>query len=106
MLHHALHPKMMEKERSKALAASPPGSNPPGPTSKSMSRQHSGMAPPSRRPDAMFTSDSLHLKDLSPKARRACEICISSAKYSTTAFDGVQKKGRVIVTNIFGTSHA
>ena len=41
---------------------------------------------------------------LSPKLKRACKICIESAILSTEAFDGI--KGRLVVTNIFGTAHA
>lgn len=43
-------------------------------------------------------------RDLPPKLRRACKVCIDSAILSTEAFDGIE--GRPIVTNIFGTAHA
>ncbi|PWY70420.1 C6 finger domain protein [Aspergillus heteromorphus CBS 117.55] len=43
-------------------------------------------------------------RDLSPKIRRACKVCIDSAILSTIAFDGLN--GRPVVTNIFGTAHA
>jgi hypothetical protein len=43
-------------------------------------------------------------RDLPPKIRRACGLCVQSAIQSTIAFDGV--KGRPVVTNIFGTAHA
>ncbi|KAE8353071.1 C6 finger domain protein [Aspergillus coremiiformis] len=43
-------------------------------------------------------------RDLPPKLRRACKVCIDSAILSTVAFDGI--KGRPVVTNIFGTAHA
>ncbi|RAL15067.1 putative C6 finger domain protein [Aspergillus homomorphus CBS 101889] len=43
-------------------------------------------------------------RDLSPKIRRACKLCIDSAMLSTEAFDGIV--GRPVVTNIFGTAHA
>jgi hypothetical protein len=43
-------------------------------------------------------------RDLPPKLRRACRVCIDSAILSTKAFDGIE--GRPIVTNIFGTAHA
>ncbi|PYI08954.1 hypothetical protein BO78DRAFT_54343 [Aspergillus sclerotiicarbonarius CBS 121057] len=43
-------------------------------------------------------------RDLNPKLRRACKVCIDSAILSTEAFDGIN--GRPVVTNIFGTAHA
>ncbi|OJK03368.1 hypothetical protein ASPACDRAFT_49574 [Aspergillus aculeatus ATCC 16872] len=43
-------------------------------------------------------------RDLQPKMRRACKVCIDSAMLSTEAFDGIE--GRPVVTNIFGTAHA
>ncbi|PYH95408.1 C6 finger domain protein [Aspergillus ellipticus CBS 707.79] len=43
-------------------------------------------------------------RDLTPKIRRACKVCIDSAILSTEAFDGID--GRPVVTNIFGTAHA
>ncbi|PYH40042.1 putative C6 finger domain protein [Aspergillus saccharolyticus JOP 1030-1] len=43
-------------------------------------------------------------RDLQPKMRRACKVCIDSAILSTEAFDGIE--GRPVVTNIFGTAHA
>ena len=36
----------------------------------------------------------------------SCRQCVRAAKLSTTAFDGVLKQKRLIVTNIFGTAHA
>ncbi|KAK2762120.1 hypothetical protein FQN54_001127 [Arachnomyces sp. PD_36] len=43
-------------------------------------------------------------KKMDPKVQEACRICVDSAIRSTTAFDGI--KGKLIVTNIFGTAHA
>jgi hypothetical protein len=36
----------------------------------------------------------------------SCHQCVKAAKSSTTAFDGVLKNKRLMVTNIFGTAHA
>ena len=36
----------------------------------------------------------------------SCRVCVEAAKRSTTAFDGVLKSKRLMVTNIFGTAHA
>ncbi|GFF44604.1 C6 finger domain protein, putative [Aspergillus udagawae] len=58
-------------------------------------------APPSFQGGSMGT---IAYRDLPPKLRRACKVCIDSAILSTEAFDGI--KGRPIVTNIFGTAHA
>jgi hypothetical protein len=60
-------------------------------------------APPSFQggPGSMGT---VAYRDLPPKLRRACKVCIDSAILSTEAFDGID--GRPIVTNIFGTAHA
>jgi hypothetical protein len=60
-------------------------------------------APPSFQggPGSMGT---IAYRDLPPKLRRACKVCIDSAILSTEAFDGID--GRPIVTNIFGTAHA
>ncbi|OJJ67456.1 hypothetical protein ASPBRDRAFT_343320 [Aspergillus brasiliensis CBS 101740] len=54
-------------------------------------------APPGSRPGLAY-------RDLNPKLRRACKVCIDSAILSTEAFDGI--KTRPVVTNIFGTAHA
>lgn len=45
-------------------------------------------------PDSMRSQNMIDL----------CRKCIEAAKASTVAFDGI--KGRLIVTNIFGTAHA
>ncbi|KAH1323326.1 hypothetical protein KXX47_000814 [Aspergillus fumigatus] len=58
-------------------------------------------APPSFQGGSMGT---IAYRDLPPKLRRACKVCIDSAILSTEAFDGIE--GRPIVTNIFGTAHA
>ncbi|KAJ6125789.1 hypothetical protein N7471_010282 [Penicillium samsonianum] len=47
----------------------------------------------------------VRLQDLPKKLKSACDICIQSAIKSTEAFDGVGGH-RLVVTNIFGTSHA
>ena len=36
----------------------------------------------------------------------SCRLCIDAAKRSTTAFDGIWPRKRLIVTNIFGTAQA
>ena len=36
----------------------------------------------------------------------SCRLCVEAAKCSTTAFDGVLKHKRLMITNIFGTAHA
>jgi hypothetical protein len=50
------------------------------------------------------STGTIAYRDLPPKLRRACKVCIDSAILSTVAFDGIE--GRPIVTNIFGTAHA
>ncbi|KAJ6126176.1 transcriptional regulator family: Fungal Specific TF [Penicillium samsonianum] len=47
----------------------------------------------------------VRLQDLPMNLKSACDICIQSAIKSTEAFDGVGGH-RLLVTNIFGTSHA
>ena len=36
----------------------------------------------------------------------SCHLCVEAAKKSTTAFDGVLKEQRLMITNLFGTAHA
>lgn len=69
----------------------------------SMSRWSSDMGVPSRYP-RIEPWPGVPYSELSSKLKRACKICIESAILSTEAFDGI--KGRLIVTNIFGTAHA
>ncbi|KAJ6117911.1 hypothetical protein N7523_005662 [Penicillium sp. IBT 18751x] len=51
-----------------------------------------------------WTPATVALRELPPKLRRSCKICIESAILSTTAFDGIPD--RLVLTNIFGTAHA
>lgn len=70
-----------------------------------MARWSSDMGPPpSRGPLQPPIWPGLTYRELTPKLRRACKICIDSAILSTEAFDGI--KDRPVVTNIFGTAHA
>ena len=68
--------------------------SPSGPASQARHLTSGGqMAPPPRQGERL---DDLTLK--------SAKVCVESAMKSTTAFD--QLKGRLIVTNIFGTTHA
>ncbi|KAL1967833.1 hypothetical protein VTN77DRAFT_2522 [Rasamsonia byssochlamydoides] len=69
----------------------------------SMARWSSDMGT-SGRPNPADIWPGVAFKDLHVKLQRWCRICIESAIQSTEAFDGI--KGRLIVTNIFGTAHA
>ncbi|KAB8212820.1 hypothetical protein BDV33DRAFT_210814 [Aspergillus novoparasiticus] len=51
-----------------------------------------------------YRSASVPHGELPTKLRNACKVCVDSAILSTVAFDGI--KGRPVMTNIFGTSHA
>ncbi|KAE8155544.1 hypothetical protein BDV40DRAFT_118323 [Aspergillus tamarii] len=51
-----------------------------------------------------YRSASVPHCELPTKLRNACKVCVDSAIQSTVAFDGI--KGRPVMTNIFGTSHA
>ncbi|PYH63207.1 putative C6 finger domain protein [Aspergillus vadensis CBS 113365] len=63
-----------------------------------------GRSAPTPTPVPTGSRPALAYRDLNPKLRRACKVCIDSAILSTEAFDGI--KGRPVVTNIFGTAHA
>jgi hypothetical protein len=56
------------------------------------------------RPNQADIWPGVRFKDLHVKLQRACRVCIESAIQSTEAFDGI--RGRLVVTNIFGTAHA
>ena len=53
-----------------------------------------------------YTEDGFRrtYSELPLKLQHACKVCVISAIQSTEAFDGI--KGRLVVTNIFGTAHA
>jgi hypothetical protein len=87
------------QQMSPSLPRSQRASNMARPSSDMGIAVHS--APPSFQGGSMGT---IAYRDLPPKLRRACKVCIDSAILSTEAFDGI--KGRPIVTNIFGTAHA
>jgi len=73
----------------------------PYPTSRYGSpnnRQPGGMAPPNRGGGP----ESDQIKEI----LRSVKQCINAAMRSTEALDGVRKKERLVVTNIFGTAHA
>jgi hypothetical protein len=110
LLHFALH------QEASTVVDSPhyPGSQ-PGPQSQqvfpSLSHpQHTGMLrwPSDTSASGQSTDAAIYpgntLDRLHPKVQKACKNCIDSAILSTEAFDGI--KGRLIVTNIFGTAHA
>lgn len=63
-----------------------------------------GRSAPTPTPAPTGSRPALAYRDLNPKLRRACKVCIDSAILSTEAFDGIT--GRPVVTNIFGTAHA
>lgn len=56
-------------------------------------------------PDPSEILDSLSEKYWH-RAIMASKRCVNSAVQSITAFDGIDAKERLIVTNVFGTTHA
>ncbi|KAI9836789.1 MAG: hypothetical protein M1819_000954 [Sarea resinae] len=104
-LHKALH---SEKPSSRAQAVSSPMKNSPSMTGAKKEYHGSSPAPPfsetrvnksivSGKTEAEWTNSDIKILD-------AARTCICAAMRSTVAFDGVPQ--RLIVTNIFGTSHA
>ena len=69
--------------------------DPPNTASQPHSRKNGIMAPPN-------TSAQVQRDEI----LSSCKACIEAARRSTTAFDGVINRRRLIVTNIFGTAHA
>ncbi|KAL4925917.1 putative C6 finger domain protein [Aspergillus undulatus] len=109
LLHAALHDYIQESSAQKMTGNSPAdfGSLP---QQASPSLAHDQHAPKmARAPSEVSNSPGANgayrsYRDLPPKIRRACKLCVQSAISSTTAFDGIV--GRPVVTNIFGTAHA
>ncbi|KAK2782719.1 hypothetical protein FQN52_000749 [Onygenales sp. PD_12] len=113
LLHHALHP--MSSNLTSATAPSPSPSNvsssqshssppeKPALVAPTQERHSSDMGPPGRTVMVPDKQPSM-IKLLDSKVHKACQACIEAAIQSTIAFDGI--KGRLIVTNIFGTAHA
>ncbi|KAF4236882.1 hypothetical protein CNMCM8980_002701 [Aspergillus fumigatiaffinis] len=120
LLYYALHfAGLPNPNPTSALAESPAGSVLSGSESQQVSpslphsqrasntarlSSDSGIAVHSAPPSQGGSMGTIAYRDLPPKLRRACKVCIDSAIMSTEAFDGI--KGRPIVTNIFGTAHA
>ncbi|KAF7115349.1 hypothetical protein CNMCM5793_002165 [Aspergillus hiratsukae] len=122
LLYHALHYAGLPPNPTSASVESPAGSVLSGSKSQQVSPSitHSqratnmarlssdmGMAvhsAPSSFQGGPGSMGTIAYRDLPPKLRRACKVCIDSAILSTEAFDGID--GRPIVTNIFGTAHA
>ncbi|KKA18870.1 clr-1 [Rasamsonia emersonii CBS 393.64] len=104
VLCHVLHymsPAQSTAEGAQSQQVSP--SMAQGQRAPGMARWSSDMGN-SGRPNQADIWPGVAFKDLHVKLQRACKICIESAIQSTEAFDGI--KGRLIVTNIFGTAHA
>jgi hypothetical protein len=120
LLYHALHFAGLPDRNPSALVESPAGSVLSGSESQQVSPSlpHSQRAPNTARLSSDLgiavhsalpyfqggSMGTIAYRDLPPKLRRACKVCIDSAILSTQAFDGIE--GRPIVTNIFGTAHA
>lgn len=45
-------------------------------------------------------------QDIPADIQRSAEICVKAAMNSTTAFDKIIERQRLVVTNVFGTAHA
>lgn len=67
-----------------------------------MYRQHLTSEKPRMPPP----SDLQGKDELIRTVLKSAGTCISAAQHSTTAFDGIMDHRRLVVTNIFGTSHA
>lgn len=87
-----------------SVGASPASTHPSAPIQSK--RTQSEMGPPAPRISTsgfenLSESERLNLQD---KLKEQCKMCIDAALKSTEVFDAI--KGRLIVTNIFGTAHA
>jgi hypothetical protein len=116
LLYHALHQLSSSQETSTAVDSPQYSSSQSGSKSQQVSpsmshtQQATGMSRWSSdtgisgRPSDAGIWRGNSLERLHVKVQRACRVCIDSAIQSTEAFDGI--KGRLVVTNIFGTAHA
>lgn len=84
-----------------SVEASPAAVHSSGPPTTK--RTLSQMGPPSSRGGIDSLSES-ERSELQEKFKDQCRTCIEAAKKSTEVFDAI--KGRLVVTNIFGTAHA
>ena len=94
-LNYALHSQNLRESLVRHLESlpNPAYGSPPG-------RLDGAMPPPIPRGRSSGEGDQVK------EILRSAKQCIDAAMQSTEAFDGVRQKGRLVVTNIFGTAHA